>query len=223
LPNVLARMYFGTATSSAIASHFCSVLRDSPVRFAIARTDLLSRTCIRRILPNISMVITLFTPAQKLGSASKTPGSVLSRHNLYKWLSFRSAATRREQREKNGGMRAWNGDFRRGVLKRQGPETAPTQGERAKKSQPDKGWDFGYWWWNAEPNPRPLSEPDSNAWALRAWIQRFGHRHCAEPKSNSSQSLPDHTKPSASGMVDAPFGRMEKCRLFPVVLSDQVV
>jgi len=39
----------------------------------------------------------------------------------------------REQREKNGGMRAWNGDFRRGVLKRQGPETAPTQGERAKK------------------------------------------------------------------------------------------
>ena len=39
----------------------------------------------------------------------------------------------REQREKNGGMRAWNGDFRRAVLKRQEAETAPTQGERAKK------------------------------------------------------------------------------------------
>src|SRR5690606_17193740 len=31
----------------------------------------------------------------------------------------------REQREKNGGMRTWNGDFRRGVLKRPRPETAP--------------------------------------------------------------------------------------------------
>ena len=61
----------------------------------------------------------------------------------------------REQREKNGGMRAWNGDFRRGVLKRQGPETAPTQGERAKKSQPDKGWDFTLWWSWRELNPRP--------------------------------------------------------------------
>jgi hypothetical protein len=39
------------------------------------------------------MVITLFAPAQKVGRASKTPGSVLKRHNLYKWLSFRSAAT----------------------------------------------------------------------------------------------------------------------------------
>jgi hypothetical protein len=39
------------------------------------------------------MVITLFAPAQKSGRASKTPGSVLKRHNLYKWLSFRSAAT----------------------------------------------------------------------------------------------------------------------------------
>ena len=31
-----------------------------------------------------------------------------------------------------------------------------------KKSQPDKGWEFEYWWWNTEPNPRPLSEADSN-------------------------------------------------------------
>ena len=78
------------------------------------------------------------------------------------------------------------------------------------------------WWRSTEPNPRPLSEPDSNTLALRAWIRRFGHRHCSEPKSNSSQSLPDQRKPSSSGMADAPFGRIEKCRLFPVVLSDQV-
>jgi len=39
------------------------------------------------------MVITLFAPAQKSGRASKTPGSVLKRHSLYEWLSFRSAAT----------------------------------------------------------------------------------------------------------------------------------
>ena len=35
-------------------------------------------------------------------------------------------------------------------------------GERAKKIPTDKGWDFEYWWWNTEPNPRPLSEADSN-------------------------------------------------------------
>jgi hypothetical protein len=39
----------------------------------------------------------------------------------------------REQREKNGGKQAWNDDFRRAMLKRTRPETAPTQGERAKK------------------------------------------------------------------------------------------
>ena len=42
---------------------------------------------------------------------------------------------------------------------------------------------IGKWWWNTEPNPRPQSEPDSNALALRAWIRRFGHvetgRQCA--------------------------------------------
>lgn len=90
-----------------------------------------------------------------------------------------------------------------------------------RKAQPMKAGLYR-WWRNTEPNPRPLSEPDSNTLALRAWIRRFGHRHCSESKSNSSQSLPDQRKPSSSGMADAPFGRIEKCRLFPVVLSDQV-
>jgi len=36
---------------------------DNPVRLAIAGTDILSRTCIRQILPKSSMVITLLAPA----------------------------------------------------------------------------------------------------------------------------------------------------------------
>ena len=35
-------------------------------------------------------------------------------------------------------------------------------GKRAKKIPTDKSWDFEYWWWNTEPNPRSLSEADSN-------------------------------------------------------------
>ena len=37
-----------------------------------------------------------------------------------------------------------------------------SQGEQAKKIPTDKSWDFEYWWWKTEPNPRPLSEADSN-------------------------------------------------------------
>jgi len=42
------------------------VLRDSPVHLAISCSDSLSRRCIRLILPNISMVITLFIPCLKI-------------------------------------------------------------------------------------------------------------------------------------------------------------
>lgn len=38
-----------------------------------------------------------------------------------------------------------------------------------------------FWWWNTEPNPRPFADPDSNAWALRAWIRRFGQNRPALP------------------------------------------
>jgi hypothetical protein len=47
-----------------------------------------------------------------------------------------SRGQQRTEREKNGGMRARNGDFGRGVLKRPRRETAPTLAFRAKKSQP---------------------------------------------------------------------------------------
>lgn len=56
-----------------------------------------------------------------------------------------------ENRERNGEKDAWNGDFRRAMLKRTRPETAQRQGEQAKKSQPDKGWDFTLWWWAYDP------------------------------------------------------------------------
>ena len=112
-----------------------------------------------------------------------------------------------------------------GEVRRRSQEPASVRGNRRDQTRKNPNRErlgFCYWWWNTEPNPRPLSEPDSNTLALRAWIRRFGHRHCSESKSNSSQSLPDQRKPSSSGMADAPFGRIEKCRLFPVVLSDQV-
>ena len=35
-------------------------------------------------------------------------------------------------------------------------------GGTGKKIPTDMGWDFEYWWWNTEPNLRPLSEADSN-------------------------------------------------------------
>ena len=38
-----------------------------------------------------------------------------------------------------------------------------SMGKQAKKSKPDMGWDFEYWWWNTEPNPRSLSELLGNA------------------------------------------------------------
>jgi hypothetical protein len=53
-------------TSSGALSQLRTVLRDNPVRLAISCNDSLSRRCIRRILPNISMVITLFVPCLKI-------------------------------------------------------------------------------------------------------------------------------------------------------------
>lgn len=79
-----------------------------------------------------------------------------------------------EQREKNGGKFAETDDFGRAVLKRKPPETAPTLGKRAKKIPTDKGWDFGYWWRNAELNPRPASNAERQALHFSPWFRRFG-------------------------------------------------
>jgi len=59
-----SRRYFGALLTDA-CSHFETVLRDSPVMRAISRSDSLSLTCSRRILPIMSMVITPRTPLLK--------------------------------------------------------------------------------------------------------------------------------------------------------------
>ena len=46
---------------------------------------------------------------------------------------------------------------------------------------------MGGWWRNTEPNPRPQSEPDGNALALRAWIQRFGRKRVVKQRVNRAQ------------------------------------
>ena len=63
LLGTLLLRYFGGAASLGALTHLRIVLRDKPVRFAISCSDNLSRKYIRRILPNISMVITLLSPA----------------------------------------------------------------------------------------------------------------------------------------------------------------
>ena len=72
---------------------------------------------------------------------------------------------------------------RRAVLA-ETPPTSPVRAGRGFDSRelqqqmqtpPDEtGWRLHLWWWNTEPNPRPLSKSDSNVWALRARIQRSG-------------------------------------------------
>lgn len=50
---------------------------------------------------------------------------------------------------------------------------ADTRGCARKKANRER-LTFRNWWWDTEPNPRPLSEPDSNARVFWAWIRRFG-------------------------------------------------
>jgi len=57
MPAGLSLLYLGTTSPGAL-SHFLTVLRDSPVSFAIAVLESLSRSFMRLTLPIISMVIT---------------------------------------------------------------------------------------------------------------------------------------------------------------------
>jgi hypothetical protein len=58
LPSSFTRSYFGTTSPGAL-SHFLTVLRDRPVRFAISLRESWSRSLMRLTLPIMSMVITL--------------------------------------------------------------------------------------------------------------------------------------------------------------------
>ena len=51
-----------------------------------------------------------------------------------------------------GGQQAFCVLVGQGVVNRR---TAVSLGNRQKKSQPDKGWDFTLWWSRGESNPRP--------------------------------------------------------------------
>ena len=79
LPSALVSPVLGWATSPGALSHFLTVLRDSPVSFAIALLESLSRSFMRLTLPIISMVITLFA-LLKNSAGSGTPWSILDRH-----------------------------------------------------------------------------------------------------------------------------------------------
>ena len=59
LPGTTVRSYLGTASPGAL-SHFLTVLRDKPVRFAISLRESWSRNFMRLTLPIMSMVITLY-------------------------------------------------------------------------------------------------------------------------------------------------------------------
>ena len=65
----------------------------APGEPAAERASFADVVLVARLRAAILRLNRLVTPAQKSGRASKTPGSVLNRHNFYKWLSFRSAAT----------------------------------------------------------------------------------------------------------------------------------
>ena len=54
-----------------------------------------------------------------------------------------------------------------------------------------------------------------------AWILRSGHLHGAEPRSNSSQSLPAQRKPSSPGMAEAPFGQAKALLALDTELAQQ--
>ena len=79
------------------------------------------------------------------------------------------AGTHRSSRKGGFGiLRLW--------LSGQCPDNAPRSGRTQggcprKKPDRDKRSGLGCWWRNTEPNPRPQSEPDSNALVLRAWIR----------------------------------------------------
>ena len=61
--------------------------------------------------------------------------------------------------------------------------------ERARKKANRERLTLVYWWRNAEPNPRPLSETDSNRWVLRARIRPFG-RVCSQQRYIFDQTRP---------------------------------
>jgi len=65
-----------------------TVFLDQPVRRPISLIDNPSRNLKRRILPNMSMVIISFCPAQKTGRQVNHPGQFSARTTPENWSIF---------------------------------------------------------------------------------------------------------------------------------------
>jgi hypothetical protein len=68
-------------------SHFLTVVRDSPVAFAIALWESLSRNFMRLTLPIISMVITFQVPAEIFSRSVEHLGQFWIGH-AFRWSVF---------------------------------------------------------------------------------------------------------------------------------------
>ena len=87
----------------------------------------------------------------------------------------RSWRTFREKRERNRGeLGALRPRVCRPSAHAEWPGTPRHLWNPEIKTPNREGLGVKFWWRNTELNPRPQSEPDGNALALRAWIQRFG-------------------------------------------------
>lgn len=84
-----------------------------------------------------------------------------TRANTGSSLAHAREATREKQRTERPGRakNAWKGGV---TLARQIREGPPALARRAVVKKPETGSGFWNWWWNTEPNPRPLSELNGN-------------------------------------------------------------
>ena len=87
LGSTLFLTYFGALSPGAL-SHFLTVVRESPVAFAIALWESLSRNFMRLTLPIISMVITFLVPAEIFSRSVEHPGQFWIGTYAFRWSVF---------------------------------------------------------------------------------------------------------------------------------------
>jgi hypothetical protein len=72
----------------------------------------------------------------------------------------------REKRRQRGRKRAETQPYEGSAFTRPRRKTAPTLALQTKKSQPEKGWDFGYWWWDGTPHQTTIESTESKRCGL---------------------------------------------------------
>ncbi len=87
LGSTLFLTYFGALSPGAL-SHFLTVVRESPVAFAIALWESLSRNFMRLTLPIISMVITFLVSAEIFSRSVEHPGQFWIGTYAFRWSVF---------------------------------------------------------------------------------------------------------------------------------------